>query len=87
MKSLLDSKTKTVAGNIRKVRIFKNYTQDYLAMKLNISQNAYSKLELGYGNITVIRLMEIADVLEVDMQILMCLDGFQLVGAAGGSRF
>lgn len=42
----LASKTKVVASNIRKIRELRNYTQDYLAAKLGISQNAYSKIEL-----------------------------------------
>lgn len=42
MKSTSDTKTKAVAANIRKIREFRNYTQDYLAAKLDISQNAYN---------------------------------------------
>jgi transcriptional regulator with XRE-family HTH domain len=67
MKSLSDAKTKAVAANIRKIREYKNYTQDYLAAKLEISQNAYSKIELGYSNITLSRLVSIAHILEVDL--------------------
>jgi transcriptional regulator with XRE-family HTH domain len=61
-----DLKAKAIVANIRKIRSEKNYTQDYLAAKLGISQNAYSKVELGYSNITLNRLIEIADILEVD---------------------
>ncbi|MCD8741141.1 helix-turn-helix transcriptional regulator [Mucilaginibacter roseus] len=59
----LSSKIKSVAINIRKQREAKNYTQEYLAAKLKISQNAYSKIELGYTKITVERLFQIADIL------------------------
>jgi len=59
-------KAKSIAGNIRKLREFRDYTQDYLAAKLNISQNAYSKIELGYSRITLERLFIIASVLEVN---------------------
>ena len=65
MASLSDIKTKEIVSNIRKVREFRNYTQDYLAAKLGISQNAYSKIELGYSNITLSRLIEISEILEV----------------------
>jgi hypothetical protein len=41
MKEKLKLEMKEVASNIRKVREFRNYTQDYLAAKLEISQNAY----------------------------------------------
>ncbi|MES2276971.1 MAG: helix-turn-helix transcriptional regulator [Bacteroidota bacterium] len=66
MKELLESKIRTVAINIRKIRESKDYTQDYLAVKLAISQNAYSKIELGYTKITVERLFQIAQILEVN---------------------
>jgi len=64
--SIHDAKTKAVAAKIRKIREGKNYSQDYLAAKLGISQNAYSKIELGYSNITLSRLASISDILEVD---------------------
>lgn len=67
MKNLLNFKVKAVAANIRNKREELNYTQEYLAAKLSISQNAYSKIELGYTKITVERLFQIADVLETDV--------------------
>lgn len=57
--------------NIRKRREDLNYTQEYLAAKLNISQNAYSKIELGYTKITVERLFQIADILDIDLTNLI----------------
>jgi DNA-binding XRE family transcriptional regulator len=68
---------KTVAANIRKVRETKNFTQDYLAAKLGISQNAYSKIELGYSKITINRLIEIAVILEVEVRTLLDQGGSQ----------
>lgn len=59
-------KLKEVAENIRKTRLNKKYTQDYLAAKLKISQNAYSKIELGRTKVTVEKLLIIADVLNTD---------------------
>lgn len=56
-----------VAANIRKARVYRGYSQDYLAYRLNISQNAYSKLECGYTKIDLERIMVIADLLEVDL--------------------
>ena len=67
-------KIKAIAGNIRAKREKRNYTQEYLAYKLNISQNAYSKIELGYTKITLERLFQIADVLEIDVISLLKLD-------------
>lgn len=65
------SRSKSIAGKIRLLRESKNYTQEYLAMKLNISQNAYSKIELGYSKLSVDRLYQIAEVMEVDVNELL----------------
>lgn len=67
MKDSLTIRIKQVAANIRKIREYRNYTQEYLAAKLRISQNAYSKIELGYTRITVDRLFQVADILGVDV--------------------
>jgi len=66
-KEVISNKIKAVAVNVRKIREYRNYTQEYLAMKLAISQNAYSKIELGYTKITLERLYQIAQILEVDL--------------------
>jgi len=68
---MLNFKIKTIAANIRHKREQRNYTQEYLAAKLDISQNAYSKIELGYTKITVERLFQIADVLGYDVTELI----------------
>jgi transcriptional regulator with XRE-family HTH domain len=67
MKNMLNIRIKAVAVNIRNKREKLNYTQEYLATKLGISQNAYSKIELGYTKITVERLFQIAEILETDL--------------------
>lgn len=73
MSNKFNAKIKALAAVIRKRREERNYTQEYLAYKLNISQNAYSKIELGYTKITVERLFQIAEVLE--MSAVGLLDG------------
>lgn len=79
MENLLALKTKNVAGNIRKIREYRDYTQDYLAAKLKISQNAYSKIELGYSKLTVERLFQIASILDTDVTQLITLDHIELI--------
>jgi len=74
-----NAKAKAVANNIRRVREFRNYTQDYVARKIGISQNAYSKLELGLHKLSVERLFQIADVLDVDCAALLQHDGDGIV--------
>ena len=62
-----DSINSVVGLKIRKSREEKRYTQNSLAAKLKISQNAYSKMELGYTQIVVSRLFIIAQLLEVEL--------------------
>lgn len=66
MNESIEARIRSVAVNIRKIREYRNYTQEYLAMKLGISQNAFSKIELGYTRITLERLIQISHILEVD---------------------
>jgi transcriptional regulator with XRE-family HTH domain len=77
MNDQLASKTKVVAGNIRKIREIRNYTQDYLAAKLGISQNAYSKIELGYSKLTLERLFQISAILEVEVFELISFEQYR----------
>jgi len=77
--SISDLKTKEVVSNIRKIREYRNYTQEYLAAKLKISQNAYSKIELGYSSITLSRLINIANILEVELVDLISSDSEHII--------
>lgn len=79
MENLLALKMKHIAGNIRKIREYRDYTQDYLAAKLKISQNAYSKIELGYSKLTLERLFQIASVIDVDVTQLLTLEHKEII--------
>jgi transcriptional regulator with XRE-family HTH domain len=79
MKEIALKKAKAISANIRKLREYRDYTQDYLAAKLDISQNAYSKLELGYSRITLDRLFIISYVLEVQPADLISLETEELI--------
>jgi transcriptional regulator with XRE-family HTH domain len=60
-------KLQFILAAIRAKRLQLQYTQEYMAFKLEISQNAYSKVELGYTKLTVETLFNIADLLETDI--------------------
>lgn len=81
MNELALKKAKAISANIRKIREYKDYTQDYLAAKLNISQNAYSKIELGYSKVTLERLFLISFVLEVNPADLISMETDELIGS------
>ena len=56
---------------IRKIREAKDFTQEFMAQQLNISQNVYSKLERGEIKITTDRLTMISEILQVPEESLM----------------
>jgi transcriptional regulator with XRE-family HTH domain len=63
----IDSSVRDITNKMRLRREALNYTQAYVAGKLGISQNAYSKIESGQTNFTVKRLFEVANILETDV--------------------
>ena len=62
---------KKIALNLRNARLMRNYSQEYMGLQLKISQNAYSKMEMGRTQITVETVFKIADILEVDIYTLL----------------
>lgn len=60
-----------IAAKIRVQRMIKGYSQEYMAFRLDISQNAYSKLERGETKLTVRRFYEIAEILEISIDNLL----------------
>lgn len=62
-----------VLSEIRKKRKELNYSQEYLAFLLNISQSSYNKIENGTTELTVNTLYEIAKILEFDVEELVKL--------------
>jgi transcriptional regulator with XRE-family HTH domain len=61
----------TIVGNIKKFRELKNITREQIAADLNLSVSGYSKLERGEIEITLKRLCEIADVLDVEISQIL----------------
>jgi transcriptional regulator with XRE-family HTH domain len=56
-----------ILTKIRCKRLEKNYSQKYLATKLNISQSYYAKIENGNTKLTVEGLLEIAEILNLNI--------------------
>lgn len=57
-----------ISDILRLSRSQKNYTQEYVAFKLGISQSQYNKIEKGDVQLTVERLVLIASVLELNKE-------------------
>lgn len=58
---------KTLAMAIRQKRTQLRYSQEYMAFKLNQTQNAYCKVELGHTKVTLVKLIEICEIFEVEV--------------------
>ena len=59
---------------IRKIRENKNYTQEFMAESLHISQRAYSSIENGKTQLTIERLFDISKILEVSVSEILNLE-------------
>lgn len=64
-----------VHEKIRSLREAKNWSQEDMAAKLNMSINGYSKIERGETKAHIPKLEQIADVFDVDLIELIPLDG------------
>lgn len=58
---------KNVGQNIKKLRLKRQWNQQYVAGKLNISIPAFSKIETNNTDISLTRLAELAAVFQVDV--------------------
>jgi transcriptional regulator with XRE-family HTH domain len=63
-----------IADEIRRLRISKSFSQDYMAEKLGITQQAYSKIENQVSEASLSRLQQIAQILDVPLPNLLGLN-------------
>lgn len=54
-----------VGNRIRKLREFRNFTQEYMALRLGLSVTAYGNIERGETTVSLDRIQDIARILEV----------------------
>lgn len=62
---------KNLGINIKSERLRKNLSQERLAELTNISRNSVSLIETGKNNPTILKVIDIARVLDVDVNILI----------------
>ncbi|MBX2931681.1 MAG: helix-turn-helix transcriptional regulator [Chitinophagaceae bacterium] len=63
-----------VGNKIKIVREIRNYSQEYMASQLGISQNAYSRIELNKTKLTTEVAEKIASILEISLMDLLSKD-------------
>jgi transcriptional regulator with XRE-family HTH domain len=61
--------------NIRLFRQAKNWTQEDIACRLNMSPNGYGGIERGETDVNLSRLAQIADLFEIQLSELFGFDG------------
>ncbi|MEP6465729.1 MAG: helix-turn-helix transcriptional regulator [Parafilimonas sp.] len=63
-----------IGNKIKILREFRNYSQEYMADKLGISQNAYSRIELNKSKLTTDAAEKIAELLQIPLDDLLSKD-------------
>lgn len=69
---------KVVCQNLQFLRLRKGYTQTDIAVKLDLSQNGYSKIETGRTQLTLAMLITISRLLDMELYELTA----ELIGGA-----
>ena len=64
----------SIGNKIKKIREFKNLTQEHVANKLGVSQSNYARIEKDEVKITDVRLKQIAEILDVTEEEIKNLD-------------
>jgi transcriptional regulator with XRE-family HTH domain len=71
---LMNDLAQKIGLAIRTCRVDRKITQEKLALLCNIDRSYLGRIERGEVNITVLKLYEIAHILEVEPQILLPRD-------------
>ena len=67
----MKDRLKNIGISIKSERLRRGLSQEELAEKCDISRNSISLIETGKINPTIIRIIDIANVLEVDVDTLV----------------
>lgn len=64
----------SIKNKIKSIRELKNYTQEYMAKQLGVTQAGYSKIEKGITVLSYEKLVAIAHILEVSVEDIISFD-------------
>ncbi|SNR44204.1 helix-turn-helix transcriptional regulator [Flavobacterium sp. ov086] len=70
----------SIKNKIKSIRELKNYTQEYMAEQLGVTQAGYSKIEKGKTILSYVKLVEIARILDVSVEDILSFDGQRYFG-------
>ncbi len=77
----------SIGNKIKKIREFKNLTQEHVANKLGVSQSNYARMEKDEIKVTDIRLKQIAEILQVTEEDIKNLDEGTFFNINNGSHY
>ncbi len=78
----METKALNIGDNIKKFRELKSFTREQMADYLNLSVSAYGNIERNVTDLTVSRIQQIAEILEVDMGQILNFDASQIFNIA-----
>src|SRR5690606_27252380 len=74
----MKKKQVNIGANIRNFRELKGFTREQMAHDLNLSISAYGNIERNQTDLTISRIQQIAEILEVDMSQILNFDASQV---------
>ena len=75
-----------IGNRLRKLRELRNYTQSYMSIQLEISLSAYSKIERDETEISLKRLQQIAEILNISVIGILHFDEQVLIDQANSGE-
>ncbi len=75
-----------VGNKIKKIREYKNYTQEYMAQSLGLSITAYGKIERDETEMTLTRLSQISKILTIDYRQILDFDEKNIFNVENGQN-
>ena len=60
-----------IGTKIKHLRELRNYTQEYMAEKLDVSQSTYARFEKDDSDLTISKLQKIAEILDIKIEDLI----------------
>ncbi|CAM3285696.1 HTH cro/C1-type domain-containing protein [Flavobacterium longum] len=74
----MEAKQLNIGDNVKKFRELKGFTREQMADYLNLSVSAYGNIERNKTDLTVSRIQQIAEILEVDLAQTLNFDASQV---------
>lgn len=74
----MEAQKLNIGENIKKFRELKNMTREEIADRLDLSVSAYGKIERNETDVTISRIQQIAEILQVEISQILNFDVSQI---------